>query len=147
MGSCCARSSIAPIRVFPGQEQGKEDAPMQTLKRADVPLEDESFSKANPLLVKTPNTSSEQPSYQIIKVDPKLFRVERNIGLAGRYEKLEVIGKGTFGEVRKVLEKETKKIRVMKSMLKKQCQKSEFVVDEIEILKQLVRLRHFYADR
>ncbi len=144
MGSCCTKSSIAPIRIFPAiQQTPVGDAPISLEKPLRQPdpkgnqyVEETSILKVSAILAKAHNTSADQT--QSISVDARLFRTEKTISLSDKYEKLELIGKGSFGEVRKVLEKESGKIRVMKCMLKGRCQKSELVVDEIEILKQLV---------
>ena len=97
--------------------------------------------KCTPGGIHTPKSLTSSMDLELcasLKVGPQLFRGERKMNLSDKFEQLEIIGKGSFGEVRKVKDRASGKISVMKSMLKSQCQKSELIVDEIEILKQLV---------
>jgi len=67
---------------------------------------------------------------------------------------LETIGKGTFGEVKKVVLRSTNDIRAMK-IIRKEDMSSEYMnnlLNEIDILKQIdhphiVKLYEFYQDK
>ena len=67
---------------------------------------------------------------------------------------LETIGKGSYGEVKKLIHKSTNEFRAMKIIKKEECSK-EFIsslLNEIDILRTLdhpniVKLFEFYQDR
>lgn len=85
-------------------------------------------------------------------LDLSVFRCEKKGSLEDKYEILEFINKGTFGEVKKIMDKNTKEIRAAKVMDKKKCQMTEKFSDEVEILKKLdhpniVRFYEFYSDK
>ena len=66
------------------------------------------------------------------------------------YEKIEILGEGAFGTVDKVLHKQTKAIRAMKKINKKNATTTEAeIINEIEMLKKLdhlnlVKIYEFY---
>ncbi|MDR3548126.1 MAG: hypothetical protein P4M11_07675 [Candidatus Pacebacteria bacterium] len=72
---------------------------------------------------------------------PAQFRCENKHKLEERYEVLEMIGKGGFGEVRKIRDNNTKDIRALKTMLKAKCQAAKEFSEEIQILQRLVHFR------
>jgi len=71
-------------------------------------------------------------------VDPSNFRVESKCPLEEKYEILYMIGKGTFGEVKKIRDRDTKIERAVKIVKKEKCKVSSSLIEEIEILKKLV---------
>jgi len=80
------------------------------------------------------------------KVEPLHFRCERKkASLEDKYLILEVIGRGNFGEVKKIKDKITGLYRALKVIHKNNCQKTDNFADEIEIIKKLVRkLLYFF---
>lgn len=73
------------------------------------------------------------------KIEPAQFRGERIMGnLEDKYELGPEIGSGSYGTVRKIKEKTTGSYRALKTMGKKDCQKTDNFADEIEIIKRLV---------
>lgn len=77
------------------------------------------------------------PSVQL-KVDPQYFRCENTGKLEDRYQILSLIGKGAYGEVKKIRDTVTNEIRALKIMLKSTCQMTKNFSDEIRILQKLV---------
>lgn len=69
---------------------------------------------------------------------PESFRGEQK-RMAERYEVLEVIGKGGFGEVRRIRDKSTNQIRCIKKLSKSQCSNEIEFSEEIKILQRLVK--------
>jgi serine/threonine protein kinase len=78
------------------------------------------------------------PTSELLKVKPSNFRVERTGKITDTYESLEHIGKGAYGEIRKVRNKYTNAIRAIKIISKCKCQMTKNFADEIYILQQLV---------
>ncbi len=77
------------------------------------------------------------------KIEPLHFRREqKKESLEDKYTIESIIGKGSFGEVRKIKDKATGQYRAMKVMSKETCQKTDNFADEIEIIKKLVPFRH-----
>eukprot|EP00826_Nyctotherus_ovalis_P024727 TRINITY_DN1908_c0_g1_i16.p1 TRINITY_DN1908_c0_g1~~TRINITY_DN1908_c0_g1_i16.p1 ORF type:complete len:269 (+),score=71.50 TRINITY_DN1908_c0_g1_i16:185-991(+) len=92
-----------------------------------------------------------ESAFESLKVKPSNFRVERTGRISDTYLSLELIGKGAYGEIRKVMNRFTDEIRAVKVISKSKCQKTENFADEITILRQLdhqnvVRLYEFYSD-
>ncbi len=150
MGSCCG-ANASTIKVMPAiiASPTIKTPPLSPPKCTDALLtprkDDTTFLKSNETSFRLSGANMG------LKVEPMLFRCERKLSPEERYEHLEMIGKGSFGEVRKVKDVVTGKISVMKSIQKSRCQRSELVVDEIEILKQLdhphiARFYEFYQD-
>ncbi|CDW86127.1 protein kinase domain containing protein [Stylonychia lemnae] len=89
-----------------------------------------------------------------LKISKSIFVHECKGQIKSKYRVLENIGKGTYGQVKKVLHKATGELRAMK-IIKKGQVNDEFMsilMNEIEILKQLdhpkiVRIFEFYQDR
>lgn len=77
------------------------------------------------------------------KIEPRHFRTEKKKEtLNDRYTIEEVIGKGKFGEVKRIRDKSTKLHRALKIINKANCQETDNLVDEIEIIKSLASLPH-----
>ncbi len=76
-----------------------------------------------------------------LKVAPCHFRVEKTGKIDDQYQTLSVIGKGGYGEVRKVRNRYTNEIRAVKVIAKSKCQMTEKFSDEINILQKLVTPR------
>lgn len=74
-----------------------------------------------------------------LDVTPQRFRIEKKGKLEDLYEIKELIGKGGFGEVKKIRNKITNEIRALKIMLKSKCQMTKEISDEISILQKLVK--------
>ena len=76
------------------------------------------------------------------KIEPQYFRGERNIeSLEDRYIIEDIIGKGGFGEVKRIKDKTNNTFRALKIINKKSCQMTDDFADEIEIIKKLVILK------
>jgi len=148
MGSCCPKNSV---QVMPSISPAPE--PPQKITKFEIPekallnpvKDDQANAKTNENSINCKSANSP------IKLEAKMFKIERKYSKGTHFELLELIGKGTFGEVRKIRDQYTSKIYVMKSILKSQCQKTESIIDEIEILKQLdhphiARFYEFYQD-
>ena len=73
------------------------------------------------------------------KIEPLHFRGEREVeSLESKYLIEGVIGKGSFGEVKKIKDKDNNQYRALKIIHKANCQKTDDFADEIEIIKKLV---------
>ena len=79
------------------------------------------------------------------QVGPAQFRCENKRNIEEQYEVLEVIGKGSFGEVKKIRDRETGELRALKVMQKKSCQMTKEFSDEIQILQKLVKTHYIQA--
>ena len=75
-----------------------------------------------------------------ILVDLSRFRLERKSSVEDKYVVLNALGKGSFGEVKLVMDKKTSSKRALKVISKDTCMPSKNYADEIEILKKLVTL-------
>lgn len=75
-----------------------------------------------------------------LKVTPSFFRIEKSGKLEDSYNTLGLIGKGGYGEVRKIQDKVTREIRAVKVISKAKCQKTAAFSDEIRILQKIVKL-------
>ena len=80
----------------------------------------------------------QQPLNSIIdvKINLKNFVRQRNENYLDVYDKLELLGKGSFGDVYKVRRKNDKEIRALKEIKKKALKVSE-LKNEINILKEI----------
>jgi hypothetical protein len=76
-----------------------------------------------------------------VAFDPACLVMEKKGSIYDEYTVLDVLGKGAFGEVKKVEHKSTHKIYAMKIINRSLCSASENLLNEIEILKKLVRPR------
>eukprot|EP00826_Nyctotherus_ovalis_P057917 TRINITY_DN7935_c0_g1_i2.p1 TRINITY_DN7935_c0_g1~~TRINITY_DN7935_c0_g1_i2.p1 ORF type:complete len:297 (-),score=73.79 TRINITY_DN7935_c0_g1_i2:1444-2334(-) len=74
--------------------------------------------------------------------DLKNLRLENRKIQAEKYKRMSVIGKGTFGQVYKIMHVGTKKIYAMKVVNKSKCLDPSNILNEIEILKTLVYFTH-----
>jgi len=73
------------------------------------------------------------------KIEPLHFREEKSKEfLYDKYIFEEVIGQGSFGQVRKIKDKLTSQYRAIKILKKIDCKITDNYVDEIEILKKMV---------
>lgn len=73
------------------------------------------------------------------KIEPVHFRKEcTKESFLSRYSPGEIIGRGSFGVVKKIQDQETKAYRAVKIISKDKCQHTDNFVDEIEIIKKLV---------
>ena len=80
------------------------------------------------------------PSPTNFKIDAGCFRKEMKMELLeDRYTFEDIIGKGGFGEVRRIRDKRTNACRALKIISKSNCQTTDNFADEIEIIKKLVR--------
>lgn len=74
-----------------------------------------------------------------IKFEPKCFRGEkRKASFDNNYITCELIGAGSYGEVRKIRDKVTGEYRALKTFSKENCHKTDNFADEISIVKRLV---------
>jgi len=85
-----------------------------------------------------------------LNVSPSHFRSEQK-KMEERYEILEVIGKGGFGEVSRIRDKATDDIRALKRLSKNQCNSEKEFSEEIKILQKLdhpnvIRFYEYYKD-
>ena len=73
------------------------------------------------------------------KIEPQCFRIEKNIdSLEDIYILEDSIGKGGFGEVKRIKNKSNGACRALKIINKSNCQMTDNFADEIEIIKKLV---------
>jgi len=77
---------------------------------------------------------------KFIPLDPSRFRLERKNTVEQKYEIVQELGRGTFGEVKLVIHRETQTKRALKAIPKDRCQMTKNFAEEIEILKRLVFL-------
>ncbi len=87
---------------------------------------------------KTDSDKAVNRSGMMVSIDLSGFRRERKESVDTSYELMYVLGKGSFGEVRKVRDKETKECRAMKVISKANCKTTVNYREEVDILKQLV---------
>jgi len=73
-----------------------------------------------------------------LNVNPRCFRIEKSGKVEDNYEILEVIGKGGYGEVRKIKDLRTNEIKAVKAIARNKCQTASPLSDEISILQELV---------
>ncbi len=92
-------------------------------------------------------TTTIKPAFSILrcptnfKIEPLHFRGERKKeSLANRYVVEDIIGRGSFGEVKRIRDKVTGLYRALKVINKDNCQKTDSFADEIEIIKKLVSI-------
>ncbi len=78
-------------------------------------------------------------------IDPESFRVENKTVLKTKYQMLELLDRGSNGEVYKIRERATGRFRVVKVISKKVCQMTDNFSDEINILKKLVAHQNIRA--
>ena len=79
------------------------------------------------------------------KVEPGCFRGEKSRDLMNdTYEIGDVIGVGSYGEVRRIRSKTTGVIKALKIIEKINCQMTDNFADEIEIIKKLVAIFGIY---
>ena len=76
----------------------------------------------------------------IFGLPPSYFRRENKSGMEEKYEILGSVGKGAYGEVKKVKERQSGQIRAVKIMPKATCQMTSNSADEIKILQSLVNM-------
>jgi hypothetical protein len=74
-------------------------------------------------------TESFEPSFLVFETVGSIYE---------KYEIIELVGKGTYGEVKKVRHKTTKSIYALKIIRKSMCTHASDLLNEIEILKKLV---------
>ena len=87
---------------------------------------------------KTLRVGPHRNSVLSVSVDPSRFRLERKCSIEEKYEILYQLGKGTFGEVKRVRDKKSMISRAVKVISKENCKLPENYMEEFEILKQLV---------
>lgn len=73
-----------------------------------------------------------------ISLKASRFILEQKNSMWDKYEVVQNLGKGAFGEVQLIRNKETKAKRALKSINKSNCQAPDSILEEIEILKKLV---------
>lgn len=91
---------------------------------------------------KEPDSVRSHDDYQrkaslAFQMTPAYFRSEKE-KLNERYEILEIIGKGGYGEVKRIRDRNTNDIRALKLLLKNQCHDAKEFSEEIQILQRLV---------
>ncbi len=91
------------------------------------------------------------PRANSIAVDPSGFVLEKKGGLEDKYEILYTLGRGAFGEVKRVRDRSTGVQRAVKVVFKDRCVMTDKFTEEIEVLKKLdhpnvLRLLEFFQD-
>ena len=82
---------------------------------------------------------SEDNKQNSFKIDLKCFRGEkRKKSINDAYVIEEIVGRGNYGEVRRIKDKVTGKYKVIKKTLKVKCKMTDNFENEIEIIKRLV---------
>jgi hypothetical protein len=73
------------------------------------------------------------------KIEPLHFREEKNKEfLYDKYIVEDIIGQGSFGQVRRIKDKVTSRYRAIKIIKKTDCKMTDNYVNEIEIFKKMV---------
>jgi len=95
--------------------------------------------------------SDNEDSIRKVSIDLGGTRGERKGDISEKYELLYVIGKGAYGEVRKIKNKVNGELRAVKIISKSKCQTTDNYFEEFEILKKLdhpnvLKLYEFYQD-
>ena len=75
-----------------------------------------------------------------IYLDLSKVRLEGNGTLESKYEILQKLGSGAYGEVQKIRDLQTDEVKAVKFISKLKCHTVDKYNDEIEILKKLVNL-------
>jgi hypothetical protein len=75
-----------------------------------------------------------------ISLEASRFILEQKKSMWDKYEVVANLGKGAFGEVQLIRNKDTKVQRALKSINKSNCQTTDNFIEEIKILKELVTL-------
>ncbi len=88
-----------------------------------------------------------------IQIDAQMFVSEKKGKVSNDYDILAVVGKGGYGEVKKVIHKLTGDVRAMKIIKKESCDEGylKSLSNEINILRQLdhpniIKLYEIYQD-
>jgi len=84
-------------------------------------------------------------SEKSIVFDPECVVMEKKGSIYKEYQVVDVLGRGSFGEVKKVLHRASGKAYAMKILNKNCCSKNSNAINEIEILKKLVFSQSLYA--
>ena len=79
---------------------------------------------------------------QSIVLEASRVRLEQKMSIWSKYDVVKNLGKGSFGEVQMIKNKETKALRALKIIKKTICKASENYLEEIEILKRLVHVNN-----
>jgi serine/threonine protein kinase len=87
-------------------------------------------------VVQTLKNQTKQP----IMLEAARFRLEQKTSVWSKYDFVKTLGKGSFGEVQMITNKESKVTRALKIISKSHCNSSESYLEEIKILQQLVLL-------
>lgn len=74
-----------------------------------------------------------------IILEASRFRLEQKTSIWDKYDVVKTLGKGTFGEVRMIKNKHTKARRAVKTISKAHCEAAKNYLEEISILKHLVK--------
>ena len=114
-----------------------------SLKECPIKINAPSLPTMGKLLIPNQQVTSfrvDDPRHSMmsISVDPSRFRLERKCSIEEKYEILYQLGKGTFGEVKRVRDKKSMISRAVKVISKENCKLPENYMEEFEILKQLV---------
>lgn len=96
-------------------------------------------------LVRNFKIDMDEKRVPIITFDPSNLILENKGKIMERYQIINMLGKGTFGEVHKIMHVNSKKLYAMKIINKLNYDEVDNIVNEIEILKSLVIL--LYTNR
>ena len=93
----------------------------------------------------------QEPYNYKLQIDKAMFVNEQKGKIKNKYRVLETIGKGSYGEVKKIQYKTSGELRAMKIISKDEVSKEyvQSLLNEIDILKQLdhpniVKIYEFY---
>ncbi len=79
-----------------------------------------------------------------VLVDISDFICEKYTALEARYEIMSTLGRGSFGEVKQVRDRQSGQLLAAKIISKGHCQITDTYLDEITILKKLVRRPRYH---
>ncbi len=105
------------------------------------------IKRANTMIPKIPSTSSTRTQFTGIRresmpIDRAQFCLERRNAIISRYEEVAIIGRGTYGVVKRVRDKATGTFRAMKVLSRAGFRPNIDYKEEVEIMKSLVRFGH-----
>lgn len=129
-------ANIIKMKSIPSPKQPKKTLSSQKANGAEQKVEGFNAS-ANSI-------NSKSISYLSVAFDPGFLVVDNTNSISADYVKVGFLGRGTFGEVFKVRHKISNKFYAMKVIQKKCCQSNKNLINEIAILKSLVKIYNYF---
>jgi len=122
-------------------EENKRNKPqarrsLETSKQ--LPVSFKRFGTSNLTLQRELRIDISEKKVPLITFDPSNLILETKGKITDRYKIIKMLGKGTFGEVHKIMHVRSKKMFAMKIINKGAYENTENITNEIAILKSLV---------